>query len=115
MPLLTSDELEKATPLFRGKCGNALCRRLMHMLSIDKVNDLYDRNSILQGPDFARGVLKDIGVEYEVLNSEVLSHLPDGPFITISNHPYGHIDGVMLVDLFGHIRPDYKVMVNKFL
>ena len=115
MPLLTSDEMEKATPLFRGKCGNALCRRLMHMLSIDKVNDLYDRNSILKGPDFARAVLKDIGVEYEVLNSEVLSHLPDGPFITISNHPYGHIDGVMLVDQFGHIRPDYKVMVNKFL
>ena len=85
------------------------------MLSIDKVNDLYDHNSSVTGPDFARAVLKDIGVEYEVLNKDVLKHLPDGAFITISNHPYGHIDGVMLVDLFGHIRPDFKVMVNKFL
>lgn len=115
MPLLTYNELEKVTPLFRGKCGNALCRGLMRVLSIDKLNDLYDRNSIARGPDFARAVLKDIGVEYDVLNPEILTQLPDGPFITISNHPYGHIDGVMLVDLFGHIRPDFKVMVNKFL
>lgn len=115
MPLLTLNELEKATPLFRGKCGNAFCRSLMRMLDIDKVNDLYDRNSGSRGPEFASVVLKDIGVEYEILNPGVLRNLPDGPFITISNHPYGHIDGVMLVDLFGHIRPDYKVMVNKFL
>ena len=87
----------------------------MRMLSIDKVNDLYDHNSSVTGPDFAEAVLEDIGVKYEVLNNDVLKHLPDGPFITISNHPYGHIDGVMLVDLFGHIRPDFKVMVNKFL
>ncbi|MBR5810055.1 MAG: lysophospholipid acyltransferase family protein [Bacteroidales bacterium] len=115
MPLITLNELEKATPLFRGKCGNALCRGLMRVLCIDKVNDLYDRNALVKGPDFAGAVLKDIGVEYEVLNPEVLKALPDGPFITISNHPYGHLDGVMLVDLFGHIRPDFKVMVNKFL
>ena len=115
MPLLTLNELEKATPLFRGKCGNAFCRGLMRMLSVNKVNDLYDRNVLFKGPDFASAVLKDIGIEYEVLNKDVLQKIPDGPFVTISNHPYGHIDGVMLVDLFGHIRPDFKVMVNKFL
>lgn len=115
MPLLTVGELEKATPLFRGRLGNALCRGLMRMLSVDKVNDLYDRNSDFAGPDFARAVLEDIGVEYEIMNPDVLRNLPEGPFITISNHPYGSIDGVMLVDIFGHIRPDFKVMVNKFL
>lgn len=115
MPLLTITELEKATPLFRGKCGNAFCKALMRMLAVDKVNDLYDRNSGFGGPKFASAILKDIGVEYEILNADVLGQLPDGPFITISNHSYGHIDGVMLVDLFGQIRPDFKVMVNKFL
>lgn len=115
MPLLQLPELIQAVPLFRGRAGNALGRSLMRLLAVDKVNDLYDRNSCRTGPEFADAVLKDIGVEYEILNSDVLKHLPDGPFITISNHPYGHIDGVMLVDLFGHVRPDYKVMVNKFL
>ena len=115
MPLLTLNEVEKVTPLFRGKCGNAFCKGLMRMLSVDKVNELYDRNVRFKGPDFASAVLKDIGVEYEVLNKDVLQKIPGGPFVTISNHPYGHIDGVMLVDLFGHFRPDFKVMVNKFL
>ena len=115
MPLLTLNELEQASALFRGKCGNTLCRGLMRMMSIDKVNDLYDHNSSVVGPDFAKAVLENIGVKYEILNRERLEHLPDGPFITISNHPYGHLDGVMLVDVFGHIRPDFKVMVNKFL
>lgn len=115
MPLLSIDELEKAAPIFRGAAGNAFGRMLMQILAVEKVNDLYDRNISFVGPDFARAVLKDIGVEYEVIGRERLEKLPDGPFITISNHPYGSIDGVMLVDLFGHIRPDFKVMVNRFL
>ena len=115
MPLLTLQELEKMSPLFRGRVGNAFGRGMMKFLSIDKINALYDRNSKCRGPEFAEAVLKDIGVRYEVLGADILEQLPDGPFITISNHPYGHIDGVMLVDLFGHVRPDYKVMVNECL
>lgn len=115
MPLLTVNELESMTPVFRGKAGNTIARFLMKMLSVDKCNDLYDRNSALTGPGFARAVLKDIGVSYEIENMEELDHLPDGPFITISNHPYGGIDGIILVDIFGHLNMNYKVMVNRFL
>ena len=115
MPLFTLQELGEAAPVFRGRAGEALGKTLMNMLAVGKVNDLYDRHSELSGPDFAGAVLDDIGVGYEVFNAEALERLPDGPFITISNHPYGGIDGVVLVDLFGRIRPDYKVMVNRFL
>lgn len=115
MPLLTVNELEEMTPLFKGSLGNSFAHSLMKLLSVNKINDLYDKHVDHAGPDFARSVLEDIGVRYEVLNPERLERLPDGPFITISNHPYGSIDGVMLVDLFGHIRPDFKVMVNRFL
>ena len=121
MPLLGIDELERISPIFRGKAGNALSRALMRFLSVDKVNDLYDRNSVVNGPDFASAVLNDIGMKYDVgfEDTDMLDTLSEltgqGPFITISNHPYGHIDGIMLIDLFGHIRPDYKVMVNNFL
>lgn len=115
MSLITLNELEEMTPLFRGRIGNAFCKGLLSLLSIDKVNDLYLKNSSLKGPAFAQAVISDIGLEYEILNKEFLNDLPDGPFITISNHPYGHIDGIILVDIFGRIRPDFKVMVNSFL
>ena len=57
MSLLTITELEKATPLFHGKLGNAFCKGLMRMLAVDKVNDLYERNSEFSGPGFASAIL----------------------------------------------------------
>ncbi len=115
MPLLTIEDMEHACSLFKGTAGNAFGHFLMKLLSVDKLNDLYDRNAASLGPDFARAVLEDIGVRYEVLNREILSRLPAGPFITVSNHPYGSLDGLMLVDLFGSIRRDFKVIVNSIL
>lgn len=134
MPLLKINELEDMSAMFRGRCGNALARGLMHMLAVDKVNGLYDRHSMLQGPDFAHAVLQDIGLSPEIFvngsscsapvyssvdssdfRARLSGILPEGPFITVSNHPCGHVDGISLVELFGHIRPDYKVMVNKIL
>ena len=115
MPLLTVAEIERMAPVFRGKCGNALASAVMKILSVDRINDLYDRNCRFSGPEVARAILEDIGAVYTVLNREVLDSLPEGPFITISNHPYGSIDGIILADIFGHIRPDYKLIVNKML
>lgn len=115
MPLLTMQEIETMFPLFGGPAGNFLGRILMRLLSVDKINDLYDRHVDERGPDFARTVLEEIGVRYEIENKALLNMLPEGTFITISNHPYGSLDGLMLVDIFGHIRSDYKVMVNKIL
>ena len=93
MPLLTKQEL-----------GNIPCFDLLtRLLSVDKVNDLYDRNSKCIGPAFARAVLRDLDINYEALNLEMLDSLPAGPFITISNHTFGHIDGIILIDIFGSI------------
>ena len=102
-------------PKLKGKCGERLIEALMHILSVDKVNDLYDRNCQWQGADFADAVMRDIGIDYGIGNPDRLEKLPEGAFITVSNHPYGHIDGIMLVDLLGHVRNDFKVMVNQFL
>ena len=120
MPLLTLQELEQLTPLFRGRVGRSLARGTMHLLSVDRLNALYDRHAHLRGADFARSVLEDLGIDYEVFveSAEVeaqLHTLDETPFITISNHPYGSIDGVILADLFGHRCANYKIMVNKIL
>ena len=120
MPLITLHELEQMTPLFRGSVGNALARGVMRLLAVDKVNALYDRHAHLSGADFAQSVLEELEVDYEVFvdTHEVLAQLDDlgeeTPFITISNHPYGHIDGLILADYFGH-RSNYRMMVNQFL
>ncbi|MDE6032486.1 MAG: lysophospholipid acyltransferase family protein, partial [Muribaculaceae bacterium] len=54
-------------------------------------------------------------IKVEVKGAEVLENLPQGAFITVSNHPLGALDGIALVSLFGEKRPDFKVMVNMIL
>lgn len=115
MPLLDIEEIQEFSPIFRGKIGKGIAEGLMHLLAIDKINRLYDSCSSLSDTQFTSAILERLGVRYEVINSHILSQLPAGPFITVSNHPYGSIDGIMLVDMIGSIRPDYKVMVNRFL
>ena len=115
MPLFTLEDIQNKTSIFNGRFGHHLGDIVMKWLNMDKINDLYDRYSTLEGPDFASAILKDIGITYKIIHQERLDTLPQGPFIVISNHPYGSLDGVMLVDIFGHMRSDFKLMVNGFL
>ena len=88
------------------------------MTGIAKTNALHDRvdkTGIPYGPPFAKGILDDIGVDFRIGHPERLETLPEGPFIVIANHVYGHLDGICLLDLFGHARPETKVMVNEML
>ena len=115
MPLLPVSELETLSPIFRGKAGNAFASFVLKVLSVEKLSDLNDRHSGLKGADFAAAVLDELKPDLRIVGSERLDDLPEGPFITVSNHPYGSLDGVILIDLIGHRRPDFKVMVNELL
>lgn len=115
MPLITAQELGNLCPPFSSKAGQMLCRLAMRVLSVDELNDLYDSLSSNKGPEFARAFLDNQKIAYTVGGAENIEKLPEGAFITISNHPYGHVDGISIIDLFGHLRPDYKVMVNSIL
>ncbi|MGL5317701.1 MAG: lysophospholipid acyltransferase family protein [Bacteroidales bacterium] len=113
--VIDEEYLASVSPFFRGKAGKLLAYLVLKILGIDKVNALYSRNCHKQGPEFTTLILKDIGVSYEIINPERLKTLPHGAFITVSNHPLGSIDGIMLIDVFAKYRPDFKVMVNGIL
>jgi putative hemolysin len=115
MKVVDEEYLESVSSLFRGEKGNRRARLFMKMFSVDKVNWVYDRSGCYSGARFAYSLLNDLGVKYIIGNAERLAQLPEGAFVTISNHPYGGLDGVMLIDLMAGIRQDYKLMVNKML
>ena len=122
MALISIEELEKVTPLFRGKAGNAFARFLLHLINVDDIEKLNDRLSTYKGAEFARAVIEAVGAAYSIdglPRDEALekfrSRIPEGPFITISNHPIGSLDGLALIDFIGHLRDDYKFMVNELL
>jgi putative hemolysin len=115
MEVIGPKDFEPLSCLFRGRRGHRRAEFIMRLLAIDKVNWVYDHSFDYTGAEFTSRLLFDVGVQYVVGNPENLRSLPDGAFITVSNHPYGGLDGIMSIDLFASIRPDYKFMVNKML
>ena len=118
MPVITAKDAGALSPAFKGFWGRLLFKIMLRVTGIYHVNTIHDRveaSGVQPGPDFAKGILDEMGVDFAVGNSERLEQLPEGAFIVISNHFYGHIDGICLVDLIGHLRPKSKVMVNELL
>jgi putative hemolysin len=115
MKLVEIKDLEAVSPVFRGKWGNRLAKFCIRLFGFEKVNRVYDGLSHFKGVEFTTRWFEKTGVKYIVGNAERLKHLPDGAFITISNHAYGGLDGVIMIDFMVRIRPDYKFMVNRLL
>lgn len=110
-------DLQEIAPFFKGRIGTFLGKLFIKWLSIDKVNRVHANNCHLRGAEFTNALLSDplINIRYKLHNAEVLDNLPEGAFITVSNHPIGSIDGIMLIDIMAGRRPDFKVMVNGIL
>ena len=112
--LLTYDDFRKLIPALDGH--PKITNRLMKLLWLDKCNASHAAVCDTPGPEVARRLLEEQWhVNVEVEGAEVLDHLPEGAFITVSNHPFGAIDGIILINLIGSRRPRFKVMVNMIL
>lgn len=92
-----------------------LVQRVLHWLSVDKVNAVHNKYFDTPGPAFVDSLIKEFDITLDIDNEEILDHLPEGAFITVSNHPFGALDGISLIDIVASRRPDYKVMVNMIL
>ena len=110
------DAAERFPSVFKGR--EWLFHLAAWLTGIDKVNAVHDRvdkAGTPYGPAFAKALMEDIEIDFRIGHAERLSNLPEGPFIVIANHVYGHIDGISLLDIFGERRPATKVMVNEML
>lgn len=110
-------DLQEAVPFFRTAVGTVLGKLLIKWLNVDKVNQVHAKHCHLRGAEFTTALLNDplIRIGYNLRHADVLDHLPQGAFVTVSNHPIGSVDGIMLIDIFARHRPDFKVMVNGVL
>jgi putative hemolysin len=65
--------------------------------------------------DFLNALLNDFQIKFDI-PEEDLKRLPkDGAYVTISNHPLGGIDGVLLLKLMLEERKDFKIIANFIL
>lgn len=111
--VLNYDDVRAMVPALDGH--PKLVNTLLRLLAVDKVNAIHRHNCHTPGVAFSTGLLRDLDIHTRISGQEHLDNLPEGAFITVSNHPFGALDGIMLIDLIGRRRPEYKVMVNMIL
>lgn len=112
--VLNYDDIRQMVPKLDGH--EKLVNRLLKFLSVDKVNAVHAKCCDTPGPEFVKRLLIDeFKIRLRIDNEAVLDHLPEGSFITVSNHPFGALDGIALIYLITRRRPKFKVMVNMIL
>ncbi|MCB4798442.1 GNAT family N-acyltransferase [Neotamlana laminarinivorans] len=114
--LVTAKEVAQAINIDKlGFIGTFIGWLLMKVLKISTLNRIYNKNKHLSELDFLNGILSDFKIKFEI-PEEDLKRLPkDGAYITVSNHPLGGIDGILLLKLMLEQRKDFKIIANFLL
>ncbi|MBT4413212.1 MAG: lysophospholipid acyltransferase family protein [Polaribacter sp.] len=113
MSLVTAKEVAQVIGLEKlGFLGTFVGWFLMRILRISTINKIYNNNKNKTDLDFLNGVLDDCNIKFEIPEEDLKRIPKEGAFITVSNHPLGGVDGILLLKLLLEHRPDYKTLSN---
>ena len=116
MALVTSKEIAQVIGLQKlGFIGTFVGWLLIKVLRISAINKIYNNNKGKSDLGFLNGVLDDCNIRFEIPEEDLKRIPKNGAFITVSNHPLGGIDGVLLLKLLIEKRVDYKIIANFLL
>jgi len=87
----------------------------MKLLKINRLNEIYDSLSEKTDMQFFEQAIQELGIRYECGQKSIKNIPETGPFIVIANHPYGGIDGLLLLKIIVAKRPDIKFFGNFLL
>ena len=114
--LVTAKEVAKAIHADKyGFLGTFFGWLLMKVLKISTLNKIYKRNKHLNKLEFLDGILDEFQIKFEIPEEDMKRLPKEGPYITISNHPLGGIDGILLLKLMIEQRSDFKIIANFLL
>ena len=112
--VVTKSDLKKALGL-KGFFGSCVAGMAYGYLRLGKINRLFDSAADYQGREFADHLLENMHITIDVSPEQLESIPKEGGFVMVSNHPFGGIEGVMLLSAIAKVRPDFKLMANFIL
>lgn len=116
MGLVTAKEVAKAINAEKyGVFGTFAGWLLMKALKISTLNEIYDRNKNYKDLDFLNKIIDEFQIKFEIPEEDFKRLPKEGPYITISNHPLGGVDGILLLKLMLEREPNFKIIANFLL
>ena len=112
--VVTKSDIKKALGL-KGFFGTCVAGLAYGVCGLGEINRLFDGAADYQGREFADHLLENMNITIDAVPEQLESIPKEGGFIVVSNHPFGGIEGVMLLSAIAKVRPDFKLMANFIL
>ncbi len=75
----------------------------------------FERGGVRYGQGFWEDALGVMGIELQTPQDQIENIPATGPVIIVANHPHGLVDGMVLAELIGRVRTDYKILTRSLL
>ncbi len=75
----------------------------------------FEKMGIPFGQPFWSQALDLLGIELLTSEGEISRIPKKGPLVIVANHPHGLVDGMVLAELIGTVRTDYKILTRSLL
>ncbi len=75
----------------------------------------FEKSGAPTGQPFWPKALKQMGIEVLTPPEEIANIPATGPLVVVSNHPHGLVDGMVLAEIIGRVRTDYKILTRSLL
>jgi putative hemolysin len=95
--------------------GGVALGLVKRVLAIQQMNELYRRCAAETGGDFAAAILRSLGIRLIVKDDAFAALTPGQPMAIICNHPFGLLDGLILIKLLGERLRRFKIVANYML
>jgi putative hemolysin len=120
MSTVPETPVERIFRLPQSKSKNPIMRLLGYLgeglFGLRKCDRIYAAiHKLPKETPFCERILQAAGVRMGYKESDLAKVPKEGPVVVVANHPFGGIEGVMLLVLLRKIRPDVKAMANYML
>jgi len=75
----------------------------------------FEAMGVNEGQAFWPQALQVMGIRVETPAEQVANIPATGPLIVVANHPHGLVDGMVMAELIGRVRQDYKILTRSLL
>jgi putative hemolysin len=110
MSLISDEALAESLHL-----GGPTLGLVKRLLAIQQMNELYQSCAAETGLEFASAILRSLEVKLIVKDDAFAGLTSEDPMVIISNHPFGLLDGLILIKLLGGRVRNFKIIANYLL